>query len=207
LVSGDLHVLGAAGVPFGAAKVEEAEVGFFLWERVSVYAEREFGVCVAELGRVPTHALARSEREAREGMAGIVQPQQAHTDFLGFSAEPFPASSDVPFVEVASGLGAEDELRGFLSLPAQRSTVPLREEIAQHVGKGRGHHNESRPSALGGSEFAANESARTVQTAGLLFQRRSIRDAQSKWRVGAGPVTAVSTTTILIRRWTSRFAR
>jgi hypothetical protein len=31
-----------------------------------------------------------------------------------------------------------------------------------------------------------------VQTAGLLFQRRSIRDAQSKWRVGAGPVTAVS---------------
>jgi hypothetical protein len=31
---------------------------------------------------------------------------------------------------------------------------------------------------------------RIVQTAGLLFQRGSIRDAQSKWRVGAGPVTA-----------------
>jgi hypothetical protein len=31
---------------------------------------------------------------------------------------------------------------------------------------------------------------RIVQTAGLLFQRRSIRDAQSKWRVGAGPVAA-----------------
>jgi hypothetical protein len=29
-----------------------------------------------------------------------------------------------------------------------------------------------------------------VQTAGLLFQRGSIRDAQSKWRVEAGPVTA-----------------
>jgi hypothetical protein len=27
---------------------------------------------------------------------------------------------------------------------------------------------------------------RIVQTAGLLFQRGSIRDAQSKWRVGAG---------------------
>jgi hypothetical protein len=33
---------------------------------------------------------------------------------------------------------------------------------------------------------------RIVQTAGLLFQRRSIRDAQSKWRVGAGPVAAAS---------------
>jgi len=32
-----------------------------------------------------------------------------------------------------------------------------------------------------------------VKTAGLLFQRRSIRDAQSKWRVGAGPVTATWT--------------
>jgi hypothetical protein len=32
---------------------------------------------------------------------------------------------------------------------------------------------------------------RIVKTAGLLFQRGSIRDAQSKWRVGAGPVTAV----------------
>jgi hypothetical protein len=31
---------------------------------------------------------------------------------------------------------------------------------------------------------------RIVQTAGLLFQRRSIREAQPKWRVGAGPVTA-----------------
>jgi hypothetical protein len=31
-----------------------------------------------------------------------------------------------------------------------------------------------------------------VQTAGLLFQRGSIRDAQSKWRVGAGPVTAAT---------------
>jgi hypothetical protein len=31
-----------------------------------------------------------------------------------------------------------------------------------------------------------------VQTAGLLFQRGSIRDAQSKWRVGAGPVTAAA---------------
>jgi hypothetical protein len=28
LVFGDLQVLGAAGVPFGAAKVEEREVGF-----------------------------------------------------------------------------------------------------------------------------------------------------------------------------------
>jgi hypothetical protein len=33
-----------------------------------------------------------------------------------------------------------------------------------------------------------------VQTAGLLFQRGSIRDAQSKWRVGAGPVTADNVT-------------
>jgi 1,4-dihydroxy-2-naphthoyl-CoA synthase len=43
--------------------------------------------------------------------------------------------------------------------------------------------------------FEKNESVRCVvlrivQTAGLLFQRGSIRDAQSKWRVGAGPVTA-----------------
>ena len=29
-----------------------------------------------------------------------------------------------------------------------------------------------------------------MQTAGILFPRRSIRDTQSKWRVGAGPVTA-----------------
>jgi hypothetical protein len=47
LVSGDLQVLGAAAVPFGAVKVEEAEVGFLFTKRVSVDAKGEFGVCVA----------------------------------------------------------------------------------------------------------------------------------------------------------------
>jgi hypothetical protein len=37
------------GVPFGAAKVEETKVLFFLSERVCVDAERQLGIRVTEL--------------------------------------------------------------------------------------------------------------------------------------------------------------
>jgi hypothetical protein len=43
---------GAAGVPSGAAKVEEAQVGFLFPECVRVDAKGQLGVCVAELRRV-----------------------------------------------------------------------------------------------------------------------------------------------------------
>ncbi|MFP6579092.1 MAG: hypothetical protein VCC02_04735 [Myxococcota bacterium] len=41
--------LGAAGVPFGAAKIEEAEVGFFFSKDVRIDPKRHFGIPVAEL--------------------------------------------------------------------------------------------------------------------------------------------------------------
>ena len=49
MVFGDLLGLGAAGVPFGAAKIEEAEVGFFFAKRVSIDTKSQFWVRVAQL--------------------------------------------------------------------------------------------------------------------------------------------------------------
>ena len=48
-VGGGRNLPGAAGVPFGAAKVEESEVGFFLAERAGVGSQGQFGVCMGEL--------------------------------------------------------------------------------------------------------------------------------------------------------------
>ncbi len=56
----DHLVCGAVWVPFGAAKVEEAQVGFLLTKGVRISAQGEFGVSVSELRRDPTHALALS---------------------------------------------------------------------------------------------------------------------------------------------------
>jgi hypothetical protein len=58
--------LGAAGVPSGAFKVEEAEVRLLLPERVRVDAKREGGVGMAELRSNPSDALPRRQRKARE---------------------------------------------------------------------------------------------------------------------------------------------
>ncbi len=57
--------LGAAGVPSGAAKVEEAEVRLFFPEGVSVDAKGQLGVRVAQLRRDPAHALAEPFRVLR----------------------------------------------------------------------------------------------------------------------------------------------
>ena len=43
------RVFGAAGVPFGAAKIEETEVCFLLAEGVGVDAQGQFGVGVTQL--------------------------------------------------------------------------------------------------------------------------------------------------------------
>ena len=58
--------LGAAGLPSGAFKVEEAEVRLLLPERVRVDAKREGGVGMAELRSNPSDALPRRQRKARE---------------------------------------------------------------------------------------------------------------------------------------------
>ena len=55
--------LGAAGVPFGAAKVEETEVRFLLAERVGIDAKRKRRVGMAELRLKPPNALPRRQRE------------------------------------------------------------------------------------------------------------------------------------------------
>ena len=54
---GDRSELGAAGVPFGAAEVEEAEVGLLLPHGMGVDPEGERGVRMAELSGDPSDAL------------------------------------------------------------------------------------------------------------------------------------------------------
>ena len=76
---GDCSTLGAAGVPFGAAKVEEAEVRLLLAERVRVDAQCQLGVRVPELRGDPSHALARRQREARVRVTGVMEAQGSHT--------------------------------------------------------------------------------------------------------------------------------
>ncbi len=62
-------------MPFGAAKVEETEVGFLLTQRVGVYPKRQLGVCVAELVRDPPDTLAGGDSQTGEGMACVVESQ------------------------------------------------------------------------------------------------------------------------------------
>ena len=66
--------LGAAGVPSGAAKIEEAEVRLLLAHRVGVDAEGQLRVGVAELGGDPANALPRGQGEARISVTGVMEP-------------------------------------------------------------------------------------------------------------------------------------
>jgi hypothetical protein len=50
-VCGDGTLLGAAGVPFGVAEIEEAEVRFLFPQCVGVESKRQSRVRVTELGR------------------------------------------------------------------------------------------------------------------------------------------------------------
>ena len=65
-------MLGAAGVPFGAAEIEERQVLFRFSQGVRVDPEGEGGVGVAQLRGDPTDALPGRERETRVGVAGVV---------------------------------------------------------------------------------------------------------------------------------------
>ena len=63
--------LGAAGVPFGAAEIEEREVDILLGHRVRVDPQRQLRVAVAQLRCDPADALPGRERETRIGVASV----------------------------------------------------------------------------------------------------------------------------------------
>lgn len=67
-------------MPFGAAgKIEEGEIRLFFWDHMSVDAQGQLRVRMAELRRNPGHALAGCEGEAREGVARIVKSKRTNT--------------------------------------------------------------------------------------------------------------------------------
>jgi len=75
--SGGRRKLGAAGVPSGAAEIEESEIRLLLAHGMGVDPEGEGGVRMAELACDPPDALARGEGEAREGVPRVVQAERA----------------------------------------------------------------------------------------------------------------------------------
>ncbi len=118
LVPIDATRLVPRGVPSGAAKVEEAEVRLLLAERVRVHAQGQLGVRVTELRGHPAHALARGQREARVGVARIVESERAYALLLRLPTNPMPRAGHVALIEGAAGLG-EDQLRNVRPSPLE----------------------------------------------------------------------------------------
>ncbi len=62
-------------MPSGAAKVEEAEIGFLFPECVRIDTKGQFGVRVPELRRNPANALPRGQSQARERVSAVVKSE------------------------------------------------------------------------------------------------------------------------------------
>ena len=137
-------------MPFGAAKIQERQVGLFLLQRVGIDAKRDLRARMAELARDPGDALARRESEACEGVASVVETEWPNAFLLGFPAKPIPAPADIAFVERTTGLGAEDERRWLLPTALQRGLLALFEEIVKHAAEVVRHHDEARAAAFRG---------------------------------------------------------
>jgi hypothetical protein len=88
--------LGAAWVPFGAAKIEETEVCFLFSHRVCVNPKREFRVRVTQLRRDPADAFSRSQGEARVRVTSVVQSEWADAFCLSLTSQPLPRTGHVP---------------------------------------------------------------------------------------------------------------
>ncbi len=70
----------------GAAKVAETQFGFLFAECMRVHAQRQLGVCVAELLCDPPQALAGRECEACEGVPRVVEAERPHALTLSLAA-------------------------------------------------------------------------------------------------------------------------
>ncbi len=64
-VGSDRMLLGAAGVPFGVAEIEETQIRFLFAKRVRIDAEGQSGVRVTKLRSDPANALTRRQRDLR----------------------------------------------------------------------------------------------------------------------------------------------
>jgi hypothetical protein len=89
-VCGECSALGAAWVPFGAAEIEEAEIGFLFPECVSVDSKRQLRVRATELLRDPANAFPRDQRQARERVSAVVKSQRSDSTALCLPAQPVP---------------------------------------------------------------------------------------------------------------------
>ena len=70
-----LVLTGAAGVPFGAAEVEEVRVRFLLAQSMGVHAECHLGVCVPKRVRDPAGALADGVTRRAGGSVQSTRPE------------------------------------------------------------------------------------------------------------------------------------
>ena len=64
-------------MPFGAAEVEKAEIGFLFPERVRVDAQGQFRVRMTELRRDPANTLPRGQRQARERVSAVMKSKRS----------------------------------------------------------------------------------------------------------------------------------
>jgi len=65
---------------------------------------------MAELRRDPAYARSRRQREARVGVAGVVEPERSNAVRLSLPPEALPGPAQIPLVEGTAGLGAEHQL-------------------------------------------------------------------------------------------------